>query len=208
VRNVVDQRSVFWATKTFDEPRKIGGTVIRTLLVSLLLLGATSLTYAQGEQLPWAVVGSGGTVAAVSGQNLLSATIGQTFIGIVDAGQSRLSQGFWLPITSGVSVDEDRFAERNMGVSNFPNPFASGTTIRITTPIDGMVTIRVFDLVGNLVRTMSGEVSMSGGQDVYFDGLDNAGQPLGSGAYLYEVSGRSAMDGQQVYRVQRMQIVR
>lgn len=183
--------------------------MIRTILFTTVgVLIASAMGYAQGERLPWQVLGSGGAIASVSGQVLLSGTIGQPIIGIGVQGQSRISQGFWLPIVDPTSVDEDRVNERSLGVSNFPNPFTNGTTIRITAPIEGALTIRVFDLVGNLVRTLDAVVSMTGGQDVYFDGLDNMGQPLGSGAYMYEVSGRSAVDGQPVYRIQRMQIVR
>jgi len=154
------------------------------------------------------VLGSGGAIASVSGQVLLSGTIGQPIIGIGVQGQTRISQGFWLPLAGTVSVDEDRVNERSLGVSNFPNPFSNGTTIRISAPIEGALTIRVFDLVGNLVRTLDAFVSMTGSQDIYFDGMDNVGQPLGSGAYMYEVSGRSATDGQPIYRIQRMQIIR
>jgi hypothetical protein len=190
--------------------RKIlGGTMIRTILFTVVgVLIASAMGYAQGERLPWQVLGSGGAIASVSGQVLLSGTIGQPIIGIGVQGQSRISQGFWLPIVDPTSVDEDRVNERSLGVSNFPNPFTNGTTIRITAPIEGALTIRVFDLVGNLVRTLDAVVSMTGGQDVFFDGLDNMGQPLGSGAYMYEVSGRSAIDGQPIYRIQRMQIIR
>jgi len=176
------------------------------LAVAALLLAAAPST-AQ-DLLPWYVIGSGGTNFAQGNNRVLSATVGQVFIGsgtITDG--SDLHQGFWLPLPVGVSVDEEGGTDLTGDVTNYPNPFSTTTTIRFNLPVDGEVTVRVFDLVGNLVRTLTTFVSMAGEQEVVFDGLGETGAPLANGTYLYEVSAETAT-GDRIHRVQRMSIVR
>jgi hypothetical protein len=181
----------------------------RLILLTIGFIIGSAALMAQPNGLPWKVIGSGGSLAAQSGGTLLSGTLGQTFIGIRSVTDgNRLSQGFWLPLPSDTtSVDEYDDIAMGNDVSNFPNPFTTSTTIRFSTPLDGRVTIRVYDIVGNLVRTVAADLSITGAQDVYFDGLDGNGAPLGSGTYLYEVSGTGS-DGRMLRRTQRMDILR
>jgi hypothetical protein len=182
----------------------------RRILVGLATLLVTGTVLSAQTRLPWYVVGSGGNVGAVSGQRALSGTIGQAIIGIVaTTNGSRLSQGFWLPLNDTlVGVDEgtENYSLAN-DVQNYPNPFSSITNIRFTNPIEGSVTVNVYDLTGNLVRTLRAELSLAGGQEIVFDGLTENGAPLGSGTYIYEVRG-TGLDGRPFLRVQRMTILR
>lgn len=158
--------------------------------------------------LPWSVIGSGGTTVSVGNNRNLSSTIGQVIIGVgVITDGSAISQGFWLPIDQSVSVDEENPMDHSTIVSNYPNPFSATTTIRFHQPVEGPVQIRIYDLVGNLVRTLNAELSTAGSQEVAFDGLGETGAPLAAGAYLYEVT-MSTATGEQVRSVQRLSIVR
>ena len=177
------------------------------LLAAVFLVAAAVPSTAQ-MLLPWSVIGSGGSNFAQGNNRVLSSTVGQTFIGsptITDG--SDLHQGFWLPLDGVVSVDDEGGSNLSGDVTNYPNPFNSSTTIRITMPVDGDVSIRVFDLMGNLVRNLSATVSMAGSQEVVFDGLGDTGAPLANGTYLYEVSAVAAT-GDRITRIQRMTIVR
>ena len=76
---------------------------------------------------------------------------------------------------------------------NHPNPFNPKTEIRFTLPEAGMVSFRIFDLAGRLVRGLLAERVLSPGiHSVRWDGMDDADQPLPSGIYLYrmEAAGR------------------
>ena len=181
----------------------------RLILLTIGVLIYVCSSNAQTAVLPWKVVGSGGALGATGGGNVLSATIGQPLIGLraVTDG-NKLSQGFWLQIPIETSVDEYEDEVVNASdVSNYPNPFTSSTSIRFTFPLDGRVSIRMYDLVGNLVRVIEADLSIAGAQEVLFDGLDNYGAPLGSGTYLYEVTGTTA-EGKPFRRTQRLGIVR
>ncbi len=181
--------------------------LLRRLTICFVMAVAFASASAQ-TQLPWSVVGSGGNVGAIAGGRVLSGTLGQVIVGVRSLTDGRgLSQGFWLPLVTPVGVDEDNTAALTGDVSNYPNPFQSTTTFKLNIPVEGAVTIRVFDLVGNVVRTIQAEISMAGGSEVYFDGTGDGGSPLGAGTYLYEVSA-TGIDGKQVHRVQRLTILR
>lgn len=178
---------------------------MRRLSVILLLVTGAMCATAQ-TQLPWYVVGSGGSLGAQGTNRVLSSTVGQVIIGIASITDgSEVSQGFWLPINLTVGVDDDRRLSKGR-ISNYPNPFSASTTIRIDIPVDGVASIRIFDLVGNLVRTLSADVSLAGSREVLFDGRSDSGEPLATGSYIYEVS---IQHGSAVVRhMQRLTIVR
>ena len=69
---------------------------------------------------------------------------------------------------------------------NYPNPFNPSTSFEFTLPLDKRVSVRIYDVSGRLVRTLvNGEYFAEGTHTVTWNGLDDAGQPVASGAYLY-----------------------
>lgn len=66
---------------------------------------------------------------------------------------------------------------------NFPNPFNPFTKIRYSIPIDGFVTLKVFDVLGREVVTLLHENKKAGSYEVLF----NASQ-LASGLYICKMS--------------------
>jgi len=72
---------------------------------------------------------------------------------------------------------------------NSPNPFNPSTTISFTV-VEGSavhVSLKVYDLRGNLVRTLVNEVHGAGTYNVFWDGTDNLGRSVASGVYLYRM---------------------
>ncbi len=70
---------------------------------------------------------------------------------------------------------------------NFPNPFNGGTKFRVYLPRTSPVEVRVFNILGQLVRTIhSGEMSL-GWQTLGWDGQDSHGLAAPTGVYFYEV---------------------
>jgi len=66
---------------------------------------------------------------------------------------------------------------------NFPNPFNPSTTIRYTIPENGLVTLKVFDVLGREVTTLINEVQNAGTHTAQFSGKD-----MPSGMYLYTIT--------------------
>jgi len=98
------------------------------------------------------------------------------------------------------------------GVTNFPNPFAAGretTRIRYTLTLDSAVKIRIYTLLGDLVRVLRcdsgapgcGKGDASGlANELFWDGRNGAGTAVANGMYLAEISVESAAGGQKEIR--------
>ena len=84
-------------------------------------------------------------------------------------------------------------------VGNHPNPFNPRTTVSFELAAEGPVTVKVYDLKGRLVRDLLDEALTAGPQRVPWDGLDDAGQRVGSGVYMVRVvSGGQAAEHKMV----------
>jgi hypothetical protein len=66
---------------------------------------------------------------------------------------------------------------------NFPNPFNPSTTISYTVPVDGPVTLAVYDFMGRQVSELVNENKPAGAYSVAFDASN-----LASGTYVYRLS--------------------
>lgn len=75
----------------------------------------------------------------------------------------------------------------DMLFQNAPNPFNPATSIRYSISSAGLATIRIYSVSGALVRTLVERVHAPGVYTVRWDGKDDAGRKLGSGAYFYKL---------------------
>ena len=70
----------------------------------------------------------------------------------------------------------------------FPNPFNAKTTIHFSVKQRTRVSLKIYNVAGQLVRTLLNEELFPGTYtNVVWDGLDNSGNPIGSGVYLYNL---------------------
>ncbi len=67
---------------------------------------------------------------------------------------------------------------------NYPNPFNPTTAIRYEVPVSGLVQIAVYNMLGQKVRFLVNETMTAGDHIVHWDGKNDGGQILSSGAYL------------------------
>ena len=70
---------------------------------------------------------------------------------------------------------------------NYPNPFNPSTTINFDLQTDAVVKITIYDLSGNLVNNLLNSKRTSGHQTVKWNAINNQGQKVSSGVYLYNV---------------------
>ena len=88
---------------------------------------------------------------------------------------------------------------------NYPNPFNPSTTIGYVLPDAGIVSMKIYNIIGQEIATLVDGVLMEEGeQEVEFNG---AGQP--SGVYYYRltvqsVDGEGALIGQVFSKVEKM----
>ena len=70
---------------------------------------------------------------------------------------------------------------------NYPNPFNPSTTIAFQLPQHATVTLRIYNALGEPVRTLANERLSAGSYSLTWDGLNDSGEPLGSGIYMAQL---------------------
>lgn len=70
---------------------------------------------------------------------------------------------------------------------NFPNPFNPETRIQFDLPKAAEVELRIYNALGQLVRTLVEQPYRAGSFTVTWDGRDHAGLLLPSGLYFYKM---------------------
>jgi len=81
---------------------------------------------------------------------------------------------------------------------NYPNPFNPTTNISFSIPEESFVTLTVWNLIGENVRTVhSGNLS-EGRYTLNFNGRDNNGSALASGIYFYKIEAGNFTDSKKM----------
>ncbi len=71
---------------------------------------------------------------------------------------------------------------------NFPNPFNPETRIEFTIPAAAQVTLKVYNLLGQEVRTLVDGPLAAGSRSIVWDGRNHLGADVGSGLYVYRIN--------------------
>ncbi|MBN1478918.1 T9SS C-terminal target domain-containing protein [candidate division KSB1 bacterium] len=70
---------------------------------------------------------------------------------------------------------------------NYPNPFNPTTTITFSLKEDGLVTLAIYNLVGQVVRELVKEERSAGQYSIEWNGLNENGYKAPSGLYFYTI---------------------
>jgi hypothetical protein len=90
-----------------------------------------------------------------------------------------------------VSVDnkntESLIPDKYTLAQNYPNPFNPSTRIRYTLPEAGFVTLKIFRIDGELVKTVQDDYQPAGRYEKVWDGRNDHGAKVSSGVYFYRL---------------------
>ncbi len=87
-----------------------------------------------------------------------------------------------------VDNDEDEIPRPEFALTNYPNPFNPQTTISYSIQEDNHVNLQVYNIKGQLVRTLVNQMEQKGNHSVVWTGKDDQGKSVSSGVYLYRLS--------------------
>lgn len=91
-------------------------------------------------------------------------------------------------------TDNDDSAQNpatELALQAYPNPFHTVSTLVWQQKSAGNVSLRVYDLKGRLVKTLSDGYHTSGKQQTFWNGLDNQDKPAASGIYQVRITDAS-----------------
>ena len=78
------------------------------------------------------------------------------------------------------------------------NPFNPSTTIEYQPPSRGNVQINIYNSFGQLVRSLVNEQRDAGTHTAVWDGKDNTGKVVSSGAYFYQIRADDAVQAKRM----------
>jgi flagellar hook assembly protein FlgD len=70
---------------------------------------------------------------------------------------------------------------------NYPNPFNPTTTLRFDLPEVSSITLTIYNMLGQKVRTFDYQNTSAGYHSVTWDATNDLGQQVGAGVYLYQL---------------------
>lgn len=99
---------------------------------------------------------------------------------------------FWLQGTirtvTGVESSNEEIPTRYELRQNYPNPFNPSTVISFQLPVSSEVSLEIFNATGQFVKQVAGGKFASGRHQVVWDGRDERGNRVASGAYFYQIA--------------------
>jgi hypothetical protein len=103
-----------------------------------------------------------------------------------DPVQSELEIPIFVSVVSTSSEDVE-MSYRTELIGNFPNPFNPETDIRFSLDKETRVTLDIFNIKGEKVRSLIDEIYSAGMHNIRWNGLDSKNRKTASGVYLYRL---------------------
>ncbi len=124
--------------------------------------------------------------------NLQFKVLGSELSSPLTVEEAQLNEGRIPVLTRSGGLDVEAPLPESYSLSqNYPNPFNSTTLIRYTIPaVRGQrsaVSLRIYNIQGELVRTLVDGQQGAGRYEVTWDGCDSFGKSVSSGIYLYRL---------------------
>ena len=101
---------------------------------------------------------------------------------VVIEGNATTGINFWL-----VTGSEDILIAATQLNGNYPNPFNPVTNIAYSLKETGKVKIEVYNLKGQLVKTLINDIKETGDYTAIWNGTDTSNKPVSSGVYFYKM---------------------
>ena len=135
------------------------------------------------------VISNGGVVIS-NGEFTILGTVGQPFVGVVENSTHVNRVGFWYltdqTVATEVADDPNISLPTEFGLDqNYPNPFNPEPEIPFRIPEGSDVVLKIFNIRGQLVRTLIQADYAPGFHSIRWDGKDNFGNVISSGTYIY-----------------------
>lgn len=99
---------------------------------------------------------------------------------------SDASGNFIINIGTGIKSGKNHI-DKFVLYSAYPNPFNPSTTIRYELSNSSRITLKVYNIIGETIKTLVDDFQSPGEKSVVWDGTNDQGKSVGSGVYLYQL---------------------
>ncbi len=94
-------------------------------------------------------------------------------------------------------------------MQNYPNPFNPSTTIRFEMPVESRVSLKIYNVMGQEIRTLIDGVLGVGRGEAEWNSLNSGGAAVSSGVYFYRINAVGTADPSKTFtRVKKMMLLR
>ncbi len=166
------------------------------LAIVVLAAATTALSdqhfVTEARQTAWVLSAAGGELRG--GRLVGTATLGEGLVAAELRGTDKIMHpGFQAkkkllgPAPGAIGEDSPVPQGRTRLIGNAPNPFNPATMVRFNLAAAGVVTLRIYDVRGRLVRTLVAGSFPAGEHAVTWDGRSDGGAPVASGVYLLDM---------------------
>ncbi|HEX9657213.1 MAG TPA: choice-of-anchor D domain-containing protein, partial [Bacteroidota bacterium] len=104
-----------------------------------------------------------------------------------------------LDIVTGLAADGALIPETYELYQNFPNPFNPTTQIKFGLPVQSLVTLKIYNVLGQEVTSLTNDVKSAGFYTMQWNGTNKSGAQISSGVYFYSLEAK-AIDGSNTFR--------
>ena len=107
--------------------------------------------------------------------------------GVVSNENYDLPKVWWVFITGGTEIFDDVISNKTVLYQNIPNPFNPDTNIKFYLKESGLVSLDIYNIKGQLVKTLVNNYLPTGEHSFIWNGRDKKGNQVTSGIYLYNL---------------------
>ncbi len=116
--------------------------------------------------------------------------IGETYYYLLSAvdfngNESEFSEAVSVPVLS--TVDESGIPMEFALRQNYPNPFNPVTILSYDLPVQSLVRLTIYDVLGREMRSLVNQIQEPGIKSVIWDASNDFGKPVSAGIYLYRI---------------------
>jgi len=103
-------------------------------------------------------------------------------------------------------VDESKLTIKE--AYNYPNPFQNDTyfTFRLSSPSE--ISIKIYTQFGRLIKNIEGIFGNNGFNKVYWNGMDEDGDRLANGVYLYKIIAKDLNSGERTENIGKLVVMK
>ncbi|MCF7858283.1 MAG: T9SS type A sorting domain-containing protein [Candidatus Cloacimonetes bacterium] len=114
--------------------------------------------------------------------------------GVVSNENYDLPKAWWVFVTGGTDADDEIIVNRSILYQNEPNPFNPETKIRFHLQEPEFITLKIYNLKGQLVKTLADKYFEGGEHSIIWQGKNDQGKDPGSGIYIYHLKSKQTSE--------------